>query len=43
MAAPHCCGILLGSNGIISTYANVTGDPDGTDDPIAHLEKTGQD
>ena len=34
MAAPHVCGLLL--LGTINTDGYVTGDPDGTPDPIAH-------
>jgi len=37
MAAPHMCGVLLMTNGNPSTDGFVTGDPDGTPDPIAHL------
>lgn len=34
MAAPHVCGLLL--LGTVNSNGNVTGDPDGTADPIAH-------
>ena len=34
MAAPHVCGILLLGN--IGSDGNVSGDPDGNPDPIAH-------
>ncbi|MBP7505056.1 MAG: S8 family serine peptidase, partial [Prolixibacteraceae bacterium] len=34
MAAPHVCGLLLW--GTVKTSGNVSGDPDGNPDPIAH-------
>ncbi|HTG66911.1 MAG TPA: S8 family peptidase [Flavobacterium sp.] len=34
MAAPHVCGLLL--LGTVNSNGKVTGDPDGTADPIAH-------
>ena len=36
MASPHVCGLLLLTNGHLSTDGYVTGDPDGNPDPIAH-------
>ncbi|WP_321373444.1 S8 family peptidase [uncultured Draconibacterium sp.] len=35
MAAPHVCGLLLATNGNLSTDGYVNGDPDGAADPIA--------
>ncbi len=35
MAAPHVAGILMTTNNV-ATAGNVTGDPDGDPDPIAH-------
>ncbi|WP_319590374.1 S8 family serine peptidase [uncultured Draconibacterium sp.] len=35
MAAPHVCGLLLATNGNLSTDGYVNGDPDGNADPIA--------
>ncbi len=36
MAAPHVCGLLLLTNGNVRIDGYVSGDPDGTPDPIAH-------
>jgi len=36
MAAPHVCGLLLLTNGSVRIDGYVSGDPDGTPDPIAH-------
>lgn len=36
MAAPHVCGLLLATEGDLSTDGYVNGDPDGEPDPIAH-------
>lgn len=36
MAAPHVCGLLLATDGNLSTDGAVNGDPDGDADPIAH-------
>jgi subtilisin family serine protease len=36
MAAPHVCGLLLATDGNLSTDGYVNGDPDGNADPIAH-------
>jgi subtilisin family serine protease len=36
MAAPHVCGLLLLTNGVLKTDGYVNGDPDGNPDPIAH-------
>ncbi|WP_163325061.1 S8 family serine peptidase [Draconibacterium mangrovi] len=37
MAAPHVCGLLLATDGHLSTDGYVSGDPDGDADPIAHM------
>ncbi|WP_319480641.1 S8 family serine peptidase [uncultured Draconibacterium sp.] len=37
MAAPHVCGLLLATDGHLSTDGYVAGDPDGNADPIAHM------
>ncbi len=37
MAAPHVCGLLLATNGNVSTDGTVNGDPDGNPDEIAHM------
>lgn len=36
MAAPHVCGLLLLTNGNLSSDGTVKNDPDGNPDPIAH-------
>ena len=36
MSAPHVCGLLLSTGGNIHGDGFVSGDPDGTPDPIAH-------
>lgn len=36
MAAPHVCGLLLLTNGNLTTSGYVNNDPDGNPDPIAH-------
>ena len=36
MAAPHVCGLLLATDGNLSSDGFVNGDPDGEPDPIAH-------
>lgn len=35
MAAPHFCGVILASSGLVATDGVVNNDPDGTPDPIA--------
>ncbi|MDX8339716.1 S8 family serine peptidase [Draconibacterium sp. IB214405] len=37
MAAPHVCGLLLATDGDLTTDGYVIGDPDGDSDPIAHM------
>jgi len=37
MSSPHVAGLLLLTGGAVNSGGNVTGDPDGDPDPIAHL------